>query len=96
MWPSLVIALVLLGGWLGWRSYLPPLGTKSLLRIRNGAVFLSGEPLTRQTLLAVAELIHQAGVRSGFIAIMPERRVKFSHQIPKHTHQQLRNVLLNY
>jgi hypothetical protein len=96
MWLPLVIALVLLGGWLGWRSCLPPLGTKSLLRIRNGAVFLSGEPLTRQTLMAVADLIHQAGVRSGFIAILPERRIKFSRQIPAQLHQQLRNVLLNY
>jgi hypothetical protein len=96
MWLALLVAIVLVGGWLGWRRYFPPLETKSLIRIRKGACFLSGEPLTRQTLMAVADLLHQGGVQRGFIAITPERRVKFSRQIPPHLHQPLRNVLLNY
>jgi predicted protein tyrosine phosphatase len=96
MWLALLVAIVVLGVWLGWRSQCPPLETKSLIRIRNGECVLTGEPLTRATLATVTDLLHQAGVQRGFIAIMPERRVIFSRQIPRHIHQQLRNVLLNY
>jgi hypothetical protein len=96
MWLAFLVAIVLLGGWLGWRSQCPPLEAKSLIRHRKGEWVLSGEPLTRATLATVTDLLHQAGVQNGFIAILPERRVKFSRQIPKNIHQQLRNVLLNY
>jgi hypothetical protein len=80
----------------GLAESMPAAETKSLIRIRNGECVLSGEPLTRATLATVTDLLHQAGVQRGFIAIMPERRVKFSRQIPRQIHQQLRNVLLNY
>jgi len=41
------------------------------------------------------DILQEAQVKSGFIAITSEARVKFSRNIPEAIHQQLRNVLLN-
>ena len=41
------------------------------------------------------EVLAAAGVKSGFIAIMPDQRVRFSRSVPAAIHQRLRNVLLN-
>lgn len=43
----------------------------------------------------MAEILDRAGVKNGFVALMPNARVKFSYQIPKAIHQRLRNVVLN-
>ena len=54
-----------------------------------GAIF---EP-TREH---VSEILSEAKVSKGFIAITSDNRVKFSKQIPAAVHQRLRNVLLNH
>ena len=76
-------------------SFLPPLNAITVLRIRNGGAFISGDSLPLHVKLSVAEIIHEAGLKKGFIAITSDRRVKFSRNIPTVIHQRLRNVLLN-
>ena len=76
-------------------SFLPPLNAITVLRIRNGGAFISGDSLPLHVKLSVAEIIHEAGLKKGFIAIASDRRAKFSRNIPPTIHQRLRNVLLN-
>ena len=73
----------------------PPLNPKCLIRINNGAAFVSGEPLPRHVMMSVADILHAAQVKTGFIAITSAARVKFSQNIPEAIRQQLRNVVLN-
>lgn len=96
MWFSVVFSLALIGAMTPfWLGILPPGNARCLIRIRNGSCFVSGESLPRHVMISVAELLHEAGVKKGFMAITPNARVKFSYQIPKAIHQRLRNVLLN-
>lgn len=95
MWPAVIIVAGLLG-WAGyWWLDRPPGDFKTLIKIHNGACFYLGDPLPRHAQLSVLELLREAGVKSGFIAITVAARVKFSRQIPPALHQRLRNVVLN-
>lgn len=95
MWPALIIVAGVLG-WAGcWWLDRPPLHFKTLIKIHNGACFYLGEPLPRHVQLSALEVLHEAGVKTGFIAIIAEARIKFSRNIPLALHQRLRNVLLN-
>jgi hypothetical protein len=43
----------------------------------------------------LTEILSDAQVSRGFIAITPANRIVFSRNIPAAVHQRLRNVLLN-
>ena len=73
----------------------PPLNPKCLIRIHNSAGFVSGEPLPRHVMLSLADILHEAQVKTGFIAITADARVKFSRTVPEKFHQRLRNLVLN-
>jgi hypothetical protein len=94
-----VIIAVCLIGLIGLAVFFlrdrPPLNTKCLIRIHNGAAFVSGEPLPRHVMMSVADILHAAQIRTGFIAITSDPRVTFSRNIPEAIRQQLRNVVLN-
>jgi hypothetical protein len=96
MWLYLIIGvgLVLVVAWFRLGAFLPA-NARCLIRIHNGAAFVSGEPLPHHVMSSLADVLHTSGVKKGFIAIMPDGRVKFSPQIPKELHQRLRNVVLN-
>lgn len=96
MWFSVVFSLALIGVMAPfWLGILPPARARSLIRIRNARCVASGESLPPHVMSSVAEILHTTGVSRGFIAIMPDARVKFSYQIPKALHQRLRNIVLN-
>lgn len=96
MWFYLLIGAVVILALAWFRlGIFPPPNARCLIRIRNGAAFVSGESLPHHVLSSIADVLHTSGIKSGFIAIMPNGRVKFSCQIPKALHQRLRNVVLN-
>lgn len=96
MWFSLAFSLVLVGAMVSvWLGILPPLNARCVIRIRKGRIYVQGAALPHHVQSSVLEILHAAGVESGFIAITPDSRVKFSCRIPKTTHQRLRNVVLN-
>lgn len=95
----LVIIVICLMGLIGLALVVlrdrPPLNTKCLIRIHNGAGFVTGEPLPRHVMLSLIDILHGAQVKTGFIAITSEARVTFSRNIPEAIHQQVRNIVLN-
>lgn len=95
----LLIIVVCLIGLIGLVVFFlrdrPPLNTKCLIRIHNGAGFVTGEPLPRHVMLSLADILHEAQVKTGFIAITADARVNFSRTVPEKFHQQLRNLVLN-
>lgn len=95
MWIAIVCMALVLGMAPFWLGVLPPMGTRCLLRFNGTGCRVSGDSLPPRVVNAASDLLQQAGVKRGFIAIQPNRRVKFSFQIPKTLHQRLRNVLLN-
>ena len=96
MWFSVVFSLALIGVMTPfWLGILPPLSARCVIRIRKGGIFVQGGGLPHHVQSSVLEILQATGVKRGFIAIVPESRVKFSYQIPKAVHQRLRNVLLN-
>lgn len=78
-----------------WLGILPPTNARCLIRIRDGRVFVSGEALPHHATNSIADILRNAGVKKGFIALTPNKRIKFSYQIPKAIQQRLRNVMLN-
>lgn len=72
----------------------PPANSKLLIRISSGRCEVERGALDALGRRQVAGLVQEAGVRSGFIALV-ENRVHFSPSIPSTLHQRLRNVVLN-
>ena len=74
---------------------VPPPHASTLLRVQRGTIrVIKGQirPLAREHL---TEILAEAGVAKGFIAIIHPNRVIFSRRVPSAVHQRLRNVLLN-
>lgn len=96
MWIAIII-LILSGIAFGavQFGFVPPRDPETLIRIRNGGLFFLGLDVKPHAKMSALEIIQESRVKSGFIAITPGRRVKFSWSIPQSTHQRLRNVLLN-
>jgi hypothetical protein len=76
-------------------GFVPPPHANMLLRIRAGAIRATRGSLKPYAREHVTEILSEARVSSGFIAITPGNHVVFSRQIPTTVHQRLRNVLLN-
>ena len=87
----LVVAIVfsIANGW------VPPPNAGTLIRIRDGKVQVPKGLLRSDAKIAVEEILHDADVAEGWIAIMGETGVVFSRRIPAGVQQRLRNVLLN-
>jgi hypothetical protein len=74
---------------------VPPPHASTLLRVQPGTIRVTKgqvKPFAREH---VREILAEAGVARGFIAITHSNRVIFSRHIPESVHQRLRNVLLN-
>jgi hypothetical protein len=84
-------------GWLLVRfGFVPPPHAAILIRIRGGELHVSRGRVRAQTREFVLDILSQAAVTNGFIAVTPGNWVVFSRQIPRAVHQRLRNVLLNF
>src|SRR5262245_16094029 len=87
-----LVALAILAVWMG---FVPPPHASTLIRVRDGSVHVRRGRVQAHAREHIADILHDAGVSSGFIAMTSDNRVTFSRQIPPETRQQLRNVLLN-
>lgn len=96
MWFSVVFSLALIGTMMPfWLGILPPLNARWVIRFRAGVCSFHGAALPYHVKSSVTEILQTASVKRGFIAFMPDSRIKFSWQIPQAIQQRLRNVLLN-
>jgi hypothetical protein len=76
-------------------GFVPPPGSATLIRIRDGMLEVRRGQIQPHAKEYIADILREAGVSRGFIAISRERRIAFSRQIPVTVHQALRNVLLS-
>lgn len=74
---------------------IPPPYATTLIRISGGQLNVKKGRLRNEAEDSVADILREAKVSSGFIAITSEDRVKFSRSVPSAIRQRLRNVLLN-
>jgi len=95
MWILIIGAVVLACFLAVWLGFVPPPHAATLIRLRNGQLHVGKGQLRSETREHVADILRDAGVSQGFIAITPQNGVAFSRRIPARVHQRLRNVLLN-
>jgi hypothetical protein len=94
-WVLIVIAATALGVLAVQLGFLPPPQAKMLIRIHGGQLRIKRGQLRAQTREFVADIVQQAHVMNGFIAVTHSKRAAFSRNIPRDIQQRLRNVLLN-
>jgi hypothetical protein len=96
MWWFLIatVAAIL---WLAATSlgFVPPLTAKILIKIHHNHLHVTRGRLRAQSREFVTEILQQANITSGFVAITYSKRAAFSRNIPRDVQQRLRNVLLN-
>ena len=95
MWLILTAGLVLLAWAILRIGIIPPHNAETIILIRGGEVIAGRGHLLAHARTSVADIVRTAGIRNGFIAIVPGPRVTFSRSIPPLLHQRLRNVLMN-
>lgn len=95
MWLLVIIGIALLWFGLIWFGFLPPLNAEALIHIQKGGLLVKRGQLRSHAKDSIIEILRDAGVQSGFIAIITGPRVKFSRNIPTAIRQRLRNILLN-
>ena len=76
-------------------GFVVPPNAKTLIKIQNGQLCITRGQLRAQPREFVAEILQQANVTKGFVAITYSKRAAFSRNIPRDIQQRLRNVLLN-
>jgi len=86
---GIAIALILL---LVYASRASRNGT--YIEIHSGAARVRYGQVDTRALSTAADILRDAGVRTGYITISNDHRVAFSWHVPPALHQQLRNVLL--
>jgi len=94
--PLIVAGAILLALWalvaLGFVA--SPL-SRTVIRIRRGEIRVTGADPGARAREHVADVIRDAMVMRGFIAISSRREVTFSREVPSEMRQRLRNILLN-
>ncbi len=95
MLAAAIVVLLLAALALFWSGRLPPPHAATLIRIQGDRLELRRGHLEVQAREHVAEILRDAGVSRGYVAITPGNRVIFSRQIPPGVHQRLRNILVN-
>jgi len=96
MW-WLLIVIALAGVWflaMQLGCVAPP-NAKILIKIHNNHPHVTRGQLRAQSREFVTDILQQANVAKGFIAITHSKRAAFSRNIPRDIRQRLRNVLLN-
>ena len=95
MWLIPILCLVILAFAAVWFGFIPPPNAETLVRVREGTVWVSRGQLQPHAKQDVAEILCEAEVSKGFIAVTSTNRVIFSRHIPAAVRQRLRNVILN-
>jgi hypothetical protein len=93
----LLIIVVLAAAWFFavLLDFVPPPSPKILIVFHSGKLHVTRGQLRAQPREFVADILQQASVTKGFIAITHSKRAAFSRSIPRDIQQRLRNVLLN-
>ncbi len=96
MW-WLLIVIALAGLWLLAMQFglVAPPNPRILIKVHNSHLHITRGKLRAQSREFVTEILQQANITSGFIAITASKRASFSRNIPRDIRQRLRNVLLN-
>jgi hypothetical protein len=76
-------------------NFIPPPSPKILIVFHSGKLHITRGQLRAQSREFVTDILQQANVAKGFIAITHSKRAAFSRSIPRDVQQRLRNVLLN-
>lgn len=95
MWLISIAGLAVLAFATVWLGFVPPLHASTLIRVRQGELHVARGSLKPHAREHVTDILNEAGVSNGFIAVTPGNRVAFSRHIPAPIRQRLRNVLLN-
>jgi hypothetical protein len=95
MWLIVILGLLAAATLSVWLGLVPPPNAATLIRIKGGQLHLRKGQLRAYAKDQVSEILADAGVSSGYIAITSQNSVVFSRQIPPAIRQRLRNVLLN-
>jgi hypothetical protein len=96
MW-WLLIAVAIAAVWLIaiLFDFVPPPNAKILIKIHHGELHLTRGQLRAQPREFITDILQEAKVTKGFIAITYYKRAAFSRSVPNDIRQRLRNVLLN-
>jgi len=95
LWIILVLFVAIFYGVVIALKIVPTPAAATLLTVRGGDIHIKRGKLKPQAMQFVTDILAEAGVTKGFIAINSGNRVTFSRHIPPTIHQRLRNVLLN-
>lgn len=95
MWLIPIACLLALAFAAIWFGLVPPPHASIVLRIRLGGIRATRGILRAHAREHLTEILSEAQVSRGFIAVTPANRVLFSPNIPSALHQRIRNVLLN-
>jgi hypothetical protein len=77
-------------------GFIPPPHATVLIRVRGEMLNGVRGRVRAQPHEFVSDIVREAAITKGFIAVTPGRRVFFSREIPRSIHQRLRNVVLNF
>src|SRR5436309_12580157 len=92
---SIILCLAVLAFAAVSLGFLPPPHATTLVYVRAGELRVARGRLLPYAREHVTEILFEAGVSRGLIALTPGNGVAFSRHIPSALHQRLRNVLLN-
>jgi hypothetical protein len=95
-WITLPIITAIIGSLLVQLGFLPPPHAIVLIRVRGEKLRVARGRVKAQAHEFISDIVQEANVAKGFIAVTPGKRVFFSREIPRGVHQRLRNVLLNF
>jgi hypothetical protein len=96
MW-WLLIVITLAAAWLlaVLLDFIPPPHAKILIKIHEGQFKVTRGQLRAQPREFISDMLQEAGIARGHIAVTYYNRAAFSRNIPGNIRQRLRNVLLN-
>jgi len=94
-WLLTAVALAVVWFFAFLLGFIAPPNARLLIKIHDGRLQVTRGQLRAQPREFISEILREARVTTGFIAITFYRRAAFSRNIPGQIRQRLRNVLLN-
>lgn len=96
MWWLLTVAAIgTLGVLAVLLDFVPPPHARVVIKIHNQQLRVTRGQLRAQPREFISDILRQAGITTGHIAVTHYNRAAFSRNIPREIQQRLRNVLLN-